>query len=279
MPPEHVRRVGRTVQRFWALGGAVVSHQHHREVRHGTAPDQPLGNFTCGVRGGPAATAELLRTAATASHPSSRRVLVDRATPAAVEASLVLDGWRLERQLELVLPADVPVASPAEPNVLPVQSDEDWAAVAELFRVDHLEEDAKAGRDPRPTAVTASAVALRRAQAPAVERFLAIDHERVVGCIAVWPGDEGVGLVEDVFVLPDARGAAVATAMLQHAVHRARLLGAEEIVIGADPEDTPKRLYARFGFEPAVVRHSYVRPVPDQAGADAERPQAPLVRA
>jgi GNAT superfamily N-acetyltransferase len=66
----------------------------------------------------------------------------------------------------------------------------------------------------------------------------------------------GLAMIEDVFVDPDARGAGIATQMLRFAVTAARAAGAGRVLIGAGVDDTPKRLYARFGVEPIAVTHS-----------------------
>jgi len=47
--------------------------------------------------------------------------------------------------------------------------------------------------------------------------------------------------------------------MIRHAVRQARDRGAGPILIGAEVNDTPKHLYARFGFRPAAVLRSYTR--------------------
>lgn len=79
----------------------------------------------------------------------------------------------------------------------------------------------------------------------------------MAGCIAAWPGDDGIGLIEDVFVHPRHRRTGVATDLLRHAVGHARARGAGPVVIGAEVGDTPKHLYARFGFQPVAVARSY----------------------
>lgn len=64
----------------------------------------------------------------------------------------------------------------------------------------------------------------------------------------------------DVFVHPDHRGHRVATGLLGLAVGRARGRGAGPVLIGAEPGDTPKRLYAALGFRPTAVTRSWSPP-------------------
>jgi hypothetical protein len=56
---------------------------------------------------------------------------------------------------------------------------------------------------------------------------------------------------------PDHRGLGVASAMLTAVVADLRARGAG--AIGAEPDDTPRHLYAGQGFVPAVVRRSCTR--------------------
>lgn len=265
-------RIESTVAGFWSLGGSTVQHDQFQEVSHPTAPEHPLGNFVHLVRNDAGAAMQaLLEPDSRASAASFRRVVIDAGAPAELEALLVLHGWHLECQLQLVLPASTPLAPPSS-TIRPATDDADWKVISDLFRSDHLEEDARRGDPPRPLAETQDAVALRRSLGPDVEYLLAEQGDHIIGCIAIWVSDEGVGLIEDVFVRTEARGAGVATELLRHAVHRGRHRGAHEIIIGAEIEDTPKHLYVRFGFEPAAVLRSFVAPSLqlDQGGHTAQ---------
>ena len=135
-----------------------------------------------------------------------------------------------------------------------------WAAIGELFRIDHVEEDRRLQRPIRSEEATDSAVRLRRGLGDAVEYTVAEDDGRTIGGIGAWVSEKGVGLIEDVFVHPEHRGRRVASGLLAHAVRRARERGAGPVVIAAEPGDTPKHLYRRFGFEPTAVLRSYLAP-------------------
>lgn len=247
----------RTVERFWSLGGEEIPLAGATAVRNHAAPDHPLGTFLRSLR------TDDVDTVLTEAHQRTAttygRVVVDEGTPPAAEAALALHDWTPEVQLALVLPRSTPVAPPAE-NARAVEDDDaDWACIHELFRIDHREEDARAGRPPRPEAATASAVALRRSLTPAVTYVVAERAGEPVACIAAWPGDDGIGVIEDVFVHPAHRRGGIASDLLRHAVAYARAGGAERVLIGAEVDDTPKHLYARFGFRPAAVLRSYTR--------------------
>lgn len=252
----------RTVEAFWSLGGRQQMLDGGMLVRHEAAPAHPLGNFMCRLRTRTCDDLDaLLLTART--FPPIRRVLIDRATPSVVEAHLVARDWTLEHQLQLVLPADVE-APAADETHGPALDDSDWTAIEELFRLDHLEEDRRLGRPARGQEETAAAVRLRRSLGGTVEYLLARRAGAVIGCTAVWVSDEGVGLIEDVFVHPDYRGQGIATGLLRDAVQRARGRGAGPIVIGAEPDDTPKHLYVGFGFRPTRVATSMVAGAPER---------------
>jgi GNAT superfamily N-acetyltransferase len=109
---------------------------------------------------------------------------------------------------------------------------------------------------------THAAVLLRRGLEP-VSYFAARRKSRVAGCIGLWTRPDGVAMIEDVFVRPDARGQGIATEMLRGVIRIARERGAGPVLIGAEVDDTPKRLYARFGFRPVVVTRSYSARAPD----------------
>jgi GNAT superfamily N-acetyltransferase len=224
-------------------------------------PEHPLGNFLSGLRleSADQIAAVFGRCDDVLGSPC-QRVVIDADTPPAAEAYLALCDWHLDIQLLLMLPGSVTPEPPARPLRAVGTSDDDWSDIGALFRIDHLEEDARAGRPARPLAVTTAAVRLRRSLTPAATYFMAEEGGEICGFIAAWVSEEGVGIIEDVFVRPDARGAGLATQMLRFAVAYARSRGAGPVLIGADVDDTPKNLYARFGFRPVAVVRSYVRP-------------------
>lgn len=139
---------------------------------------------------------------------------------------------------------------------------EDWSSIELLFRIDHLEEDVRSGHRPRAAAETTAAVALRRSLTPDATYYLMRHDGAPRACIGTWVDETGLGVIEDVFVHPDYRGRGFATGMLRHAVAQLRSRGAGHILIGAEPTDTPKHLYAKFGFRPAAVTRAYLRSQP-----------------
>lgn len=244
------------VEQFWSLGGETIDLGLGRLVRSPSAPDHPLGNFLTSPRvSNEDQLVSLLAEAESLAGVACRRVLVPPGTPQCVEALLVLNDWQLETQLQLVLPAS-DAAAPAALTLESVQAEEDWQAVEGLFRIDHIQEDRRAGRSERPVADTHAAVLLRKSLEP-VSYFATRPNSQVAGCIGLWTRSDGVAMIEDVFVHPEARGRGIATEMLRGVIGIARERGAGPVLIGAEVDDTPKRLYARFGFRPTVVTRSY----------------------
>jgi GNAT superfamily N-acetyltransferase len=93
---------------------------------------------------------------------------------------------------------------------------------------------------------------------PGLRFWLARVDGTDAGFFSAWPGVEGVGMVEDLFTLPRFRRRGVARALVHRAVQDARARGAREVLIGADPGDTPKAFYARLGFRPACLTWSWL---------------------
>jgi ribosomal-protein-alanine N-acetyltransferase len=100
-----------------------------------------------------------------------------------------------------------------------------------------------------------------RLKCPPVQYLLAYDDGLAVGHCNFWEGLHGIGQVEDLFVHPSHRHQGIATALLSECVAGARARGSGPIVIVADPNDTPKAMYATFGWQPLAVCHQYGKTV------------------
>ncbi|MCC3765154.1 GNAT family N-acetyltransferase [Glycomyces sp. TRM65418] len=246
----------RTATAFWSLGASISAQAGFEIVHHPTAPGHALGNFITRVRDRAAASA--IVTDHSTALPA--RLVIDTDTPPPVEAAVALADWTVEHLLLLALPATTTIPEPHGLDTRAAEGDADWQAIEHLFRIDHLEEDARHGVPARPLEQTRAAVDLRRALGPGVDYLLAERDGATVSTIAVWVSGEGIGVIEDVFVHPRQRGMGTATQMLRHAVARARARGAGSIMIGAEADDTPKHLYHAFGFRPVGVQRSYTHP-------------------
>jgi len=74
--------------------------------------------------------------------------------------------------------------------------------------------------------------------------------------------DGGIADVEHVYTAPEHRGHGLASAVVRAAVAAAQAAGDDRIMIVADAEDWPQRLYERLGFETVGRRYGFTRKPP-----------------
>ena len=77
-------------------------------------------------------------------------------------------------------------------------------------------------------------------------------------CCMLLPGD-GIGQVEEVYTAKPHRGAGLASAVVRTAIAAARERGDDLIMIMADADDWPQRLYERLGFETVDEYRTFTR--------------------
>jgi GNAT superfamily N-acetyltransferase len=247
-----------TLLGYFELGNEVVVTSRARFVRNLGCRKVYDANHGTAIRAETAIEIdEVLRRADEIfSDVEHRTFKVDPRTPSGFEGRLLLDGYTGSAELQLLLEGDLDAQPPAI-DIRTVESDADWGAVARLTRLDHEEEATKANREPVGSVVTAQMVASKRAKAPDLTFFLAAVDGVDCAFFSSWPGANGVGKVEDLFTVPAFRRRGVATALIAHAVGVARRRGAGPVLIGADPDDSPKHMYAAMGFRPLCVLRSY----------------------
>ena len=258
--PTMKRMLARLITRFWSVGASSADVGSALLTYRRGLEDEPTATFLHHLR--PPTSHELDATLTRAQQITGTpcpRVFLDAGAPGWVEAALIARDWKIDAVLQLVLPAGAaPPPRPASAPTIRSAEPADWEQLGALFRVDHEEEDRKFGRQVRPEGVTRGVVAARQQLHDPVRYFVAVD-DGIAGFVAAWPGDDGTGLIEDLFVRPADRGQKVALALIAHAVDWVRTRGADAIVIGAEPEDTPKHLYARLGFVPTDVLRTATR--------------------
>jgi len=88
--------------------------------------------------------------------------------------------------------------------------------------------------------------------------FLAERDGDPAACCMLLAG-EGIGQVEEVYTTKPHRGAGLASAVIRTAIAAARERGDDLIMILADAEDWPQRLYERLGFETVDAYRSFTR--------------------
>jgi len=186
-----------------------------------------------------------------------RRFDVDFRTPPAFVARLVLDGYERTDALALLLEGDL-IGEAREYEVRPLETKADWGAYAELHALDwseHMERQKRA----EDASVPKQMLATHQAKQPPVQYWLAYVNGRPRAYFNSWRGIDGVGQIEDLFTHPDFRHRGLATALIHHCVADCRRKGAAQVVIVADPTDTPKQMYAAMGFCPVAVYSHYLK--------------------
>jgi GNAT superfamily N-acetyltransferase len=252
-------RACRTYRSYLALGHQVVEGAFGRVVREPRAPRIYDANHVQAVSAGSeeAVEAALAFVEEGLGELGHRHVLVEPATPPTFVARLALEGYVGKPTLQMLLEGALAGPAPPAVDLRPAESEEDWRAFRALLREDQLEDCARQGRPPYDEVVTDEMVLTKRAK-PGLRFWLARVDDLDAGFFSAWPGEDGVGMVEDLFTLPRFRRRGVARALLHRAVADARERGAREVLIGADPADTPKALYARLGFRPACLTWSWL---------------------
>jgi GNAT superfamily N-acetyltransferase len=184
-----------------------------------------------------------------------RRFHLDFTTPPQFEARLVLEGYQRSDALVMLLEGDL--TDSAKPyDIRPVTDEGDWQTYAGLYDVDWREYREKIP-GPFDEETPSQMVLSRRSKWPSAPLWLAyVDGAAQAYCTS-WLGPGGMGLVEDLFTLPDFRHRGLATALVHHCVAEARTEGASPVVIVADTADTPKQMYAAMGFRPVAVASTY----------------------
>lgn len=175
------------------------------------------------------------------------------------QARLVEADYRAEAVWQGLLTGPLQGPPPRDCDIRPVHADEDWGHLDRLVRADHVETDVRTGRSVFTPEVTAQMQETRRMCRDAVHFFLAWDGDEPVAYFSSWPGVGGVGMVEDLFTLPSHRGQGYARALIHHCVADARARGAEQVLIGAFPDDTPKNAYAAMGFESTCLTWEWLK--------------------
>ncbi len=263
---ELIRRVSRAYDFHGSLGQERLDAPHCEVIRDTRNPTVWMSNVVFGVTAQTAGERSALFAAVEEVFDGYgyRHFSIDPLVPPSFSATLALQGYGEQTAtLQQVLLGDLtrPVAE-KEPAVSfqPVTSEADWATLHELVRLDHLEGQRTKGY-PMDEAVTRGIVeAYRRKEGPS-QFFLAIvdDTPCAYGSGITCP--EEIGMVEDLFTLPDYRKRGIASAVIKQCVDYVRARGAGPVFIGAHVDDTPKLLYHRLGFEPLCLTRTFFKDV------------------
>ena len=182
--------------------------------------------------------------------PEPQVVVEDDETAARLEPGMAKAGWKHERDVVMTLGAATPAVDTG--GVGDATEDEILELMEHWFR----EEEGEKGDDVVAQLV---AYAAREMRAFPERRFVVRRDGRALGMSCLRRLD-GVAQVEDVFVVAEARGRGVGTALVAHAIAEARASEPELTFIVAGADDRPRELYARLGFEAQTTFRSFWRP-------------------
>jgi GNAT superfamily N-acetyltransferase len=247
-----IARVCETYEAYLALGSESFEADGALFVRNRDIPNRYDANHAGLVRAEAPEQIEALlrRVEAEFAGYTHRAFELGPQTPPQFVARLLQDGgytWR--DSLHLVLDGELK-ATPQPADIRPVQDEAQWQALDEL---EHM----SWGSDPpdRRAPFEQSRV-YNHLKTPPVRWWLAYVDGTPRAFLNSWEGNNGVGQIEDVFTHPKFRHRGLATSLLAHGVADARAHGAGPVIIGCDPYDTPRLMYAALGWRPLhVVRH------------------------
>lgn len=187
------------------------------------------------------------------------RVLhVDSLTPPAVEAAVALAGYVQEVHTLEMVARDVLGAVLPLPRIAlsEVSRTHDLQQLEALVQADHLE-GARTGQID--DAVAAGLMANMRRHSTIARYRLIIFEGMTVGYGLAVACPNGLGLIENLFVLPQWRKRGVMSAFLHAADRLLRDAGCNAVFLDAHVHDRPKHLYARLGFAPVALNRTWVQ--------------------
>jgi GNAT superfamily N-acetyltransferase len=252
-----VRALCETYRAHTALGIDVIEGPGCRLLRSDDAPDVYDANH---LEVGPEAefkTALGFLEAHLGTRPY-RNFRTDPFSPPEFEAEFMLRNYVPNPTLQLLLEGELLGPAPKPFDIRPVEDEAGWKNLARLFRADHIETDQRRGTKVFSPALSDQIFETHRRASSEVTFFMVWVDGEPVAFFSSWPGRNGVGMVEDLFTMPTHRSRGIARALIHHCVADARARGAGRVLIGAEPNDTPKNLYAAMGFRPTCMTHAWM---------------------
>ena len=255
-----VQRVAEARRWTRLLGSTPIVAQGATIVTTPAHPDFWDGNFAMLDPGtDPAFDPRDALAALDAAMPHSRWrvVIADAIDPPDTEAVLALaDFAPRPADIEMLCDSEIILPHPPAPiRLRAVSNDGDWAALDALVRIDHAE-GKRTG--PISDAVGNALIADMRADAPpGTYMLIALDgHDIGYGYIVACPN--GLGMIDNLFTLPSARGQGVMSSFIAVAVGELRAHGCDAVFLDAHADDQPKHLYARLGFKPIALTRRWI---------------------
>jgi GNAT superfamily N-acetyltransferase len=263
-----LQRVCETNALYLALGNERFEAHGATFIRNRQTPRRYDANNVALVRGeSPSEIEALLRRGDVeyAGQPH-RTFKVDALTPSVFVARLALeDGYKPSEGLVHVLEGPLQ-ATPRDVELREVLTDADWEKYRELDAM-WWQETSEAVLGSYDPDLHAEFMLSRRLKAPATRGWFACVDGVPRAFFSSWPGDNGVGIIEDLYCHPEYRHRGLATALIARSVADCRERGAGPVVINSNIDDTPKHLYAAMGFRPLYVTRNYTKPIKAEEAA------------
>ena len=173
------------------------------------------------------------------------------------------EGYKPNDNLVLVLEGELKAnrpgeTSPADIEIREVLSEEDWAAYRELDAMWWVE-TSTGYFGPYDASLHDEFMLDRRLKGPQARGWFACVDGTPGAFFTSWPGNNGVGIVEDLYCHPQYRHRGLATALIARCVSDCRERGAGPVIINADANETPKQMYAAMGFRPLFLHRVYTK--------------------
>ena len=184
--------------------------------------------------------------------PEPQVVIEDDATSARIEPGLVAAGWKVERDVVMTL-GDARAAERVDTSAVREGTEQEVLALMDRW---FDEEEGEKG----PEVVAQLVEYARRETRVTPEHRFVVDDGGVPIGMSCFRLIDGLAQVEDVFVVPEARGRGVGGALVARAIAEARAAAPQTTFIVADADDRPRALYARLGFQPQTTFRSFWRP-------------------
>lgn len=261
-----LNRVCETNSGYLALGNDSWRSHDAMFIRNRKTPRRNDANCITMVRAESGEAYEELLKSFYSEYEGCHRfyVLVDGMTPPAFAARMTLEeGFTTDEGLVQVLEGDLRIqprleASSRSVEVREVLSEDDWLTYRELDKL-WWRESGESFFGAYDSDLHDELMLHVRLKSPEVRRWFACVEGVPRAFFASWPGENGVGMVEDLFCHPDYRRRGLATALIQHCVADSRERGAGPVIINSDPKDTPKYMYAAMGFRPFYLNRAYIK--------------------
>lgn len=243
-----------------ALGHETFAVEGATFVRQPALPNIYVANFVYDITASTQSDIGrlLARVEEEYAHAPQRVFRTGPGTPPQFEARLALDGYARSDALVLVLEGSLR-GEPKPCDIRLVDSEDAWVAYTNLTRANWSERAPRTEAGEVDLSIGDRLAAANRLKSSQIRFWLAYAEGEPRGMFSSWEGPDGVGQVEDLFVLPEWRYRGLATALIHHCVADARSHGAGPIVIVCDPADTPKHMYAAMGWKPTAVAGQYLR--------------------